>query len=167
MPFLISDTLQIEILRVVEKNTSGELSQKAQSIREDIVYKTEDSDVSVRSEEYGRSLDEFIASPIVGTNNSDSLGNHSAVFDRLGALGIIGIFPYIMFIVAVVKHCLKRLPLHIDKWYYVICLICFITTILLKDMNKLEIWFAICVVAPALLTVSGKKKTYNTNNNLF
>lgn len=153
-PFLTSESVQTGMLGVVEKASWGEISHKAGTIKQDIMNNSESSDVATRSELYEMSLMEFLSSPIWGTNDSNNLGGHSVVFDRMGAYGLMGIVPFILVIIMVVKFTSSLLPPFVNKWYYFICVSCFVLVLLIKGINALEIWLVFCVVSPCLLTMN-------------
>lgn len=153
-PFLISDALQEGVLKTVENASWGEISKKAGAIRYDIQHKSQSSDVATRSELYGQSLNEFFSSPIWGTNNSDDLGGHSAIFDRMGAFGLIGFVSYILVVILIIRFINRSLPPNVNQWYYYLSVISFVTVILLKNMHTLEVWLMFCVFAPSVLSLS-------------
>lgn len=154
LPFLSSESAQTGVLGVVEKAEWGEISHKAKTIKQDIESNIESSDLATRTELYEMSLMEFLNSPIWGSNKSNNIGGHSVIFDRMGAFGLIGIVPFILVIILVIKFSSSLLPLHVNEWYYLICVFCFVMVLLFKGINALEIWLVFCVVSPCLLTMN-------------
>lgn len=152
MPFLFSTALQDGMLSVVESFAQGELKSKVEDVRYGLTHNDATGDVENRNEAYVLSFNTFIESPIWGTNDISRIGYHSAIFDRMACFGLLGTVPYIIILIMMIKVCRANMS-QTSKWYYVVCTICFVTIILLKNMSRLEEWLMFIVVAPAMLTL--------------
>lgn len=152
LPFIFSTTLQDGILKGAENISEGQLKEKIADIRYNITHDSNTGDMANRSDLYWLSIESFFDSPVWGTNDDTKIGFHSAVFDRMGAFGLLGIVPYVVILVLFIQGCRKKMSLS-SRWYYTICIISFCTLLLLKNMSRLEEWMMFIVVAPSLLTL--------------
>ena len=153
LPFILSSSLQNELLGGVESIASGAMKEKVADMRYDLNHDDGTSDLAGRGLLYGRSIDAFISSPIIGTDDYSLIGGHSAVFDRMGAFGLIGFIPFLFIFILSTRFCRKNMPPS-SRWYYTICTICFLALIVMKNMCRLEEWLMYLVVVPSLLSLS-------------
>ncbi len=152
LPFMLSSTLQKGVLGGVESLSMGTTKDKIAAIKESTTSKDDSGDVGTRKERYGLSLSAFMSNPIMGTNNNAEIGEHSAVFDRMGAFGLIGFIPYLLILILSTKCCRINMTLSC-RWFFILCTISFTALIVLKNMSRIEEWFMYLVVAPSLLTL--------------
>lgn len=160
LPFMFSTTLQDGVLSGVEKISEGQLKDKIADARYNLTHDSNTGDMANRSEQYMLSLDSFIKSPIWGTDDDNKIGFHSAIFDRMGAFGLLGIVPFLIILFLCVKECRVNMSIS-SRWYFIICIICFLTLLLLKNMSRLEEWMMFFVVAPSLLTLNRESFKYS------
>ena len=166
LAIMLNDTLQRGALSIAEKVTSGSTNEKIAEMRYNLIHDTEGGDMYNRTEYYALSLGTFFKSPIIGTDEVTQLGMHSSIFDRMGALGIVGSVPYILIIIICISLCWKSINKS-RRWYYVLCTIGFVTLLIMKNVSRVELWLMMMVVAPAVLSldmetfVSKRKKFLN------
>lgn len=112
---------------------------------------------SLRMQLYLHNINEFISSPIWGTNNL--MTDHSVLLDRLGALGLLGFIPFIAIIVSFVKFVSRYLDKS-ERGYFNVTVLVVIMMLLLKGIENKEIWLMFFAVSPLLFYVSHRLK-YN------
>lgn len=151
-PFLFSDTIVGDALGAASKVTSGELQKKLEDAAVSMSSKTTGGDVAVRMELYSESIATFFESPIVGVDDNTKLGGHSALFDRMGAFGLVGVIPWILFIIVFMKFVYRRIPQDVRD-YFMIGAFCFIALMVLKNMSYLYTWYTFMVLLPCMLTL--------------
>ena len=93
------------------------------------------------------SVRSFIENPLVGY---PKIGGHSNMLDRLGGMGILCFFPYLMFLISIFKRCshsLKNSP----RTHFYYCLGVAVVFILLyeKGLFSYEGWAFYAVILPA------------------
>lgn len=156
-PFLLSNTITSSILSGASKLTGGELQKKIETVQKSIDKNRAEGDIDIRYELYSESVRAFVDSPIVGVNDNTKLGGHSALFDRMGAFGIIGVLPWILFVVVFVRYVYRNIPYYAYDFYN-IGLFCFIALMVLKNMSYLYTWFSFMVLLPIMLTLNVDKE---------
>lgn len=111
LPIAASDDVQLAILDAAE-TVLGSESSFADKI-EEFRYSIENEgnmtgDLEGRVDRYNKSLDMFFTNPLWGTNTKP--GNHASLIDRLGALGLLGFIPLMLFFWYSLKHISTYLP---------------------------------------------------------
>ena len=152
MPFVFSNYLQEGVLNILEKVSEGNLKEKVAEARYNLTHDVMTGDMESREKFYTLSVEAFFESPIWGTNNSSKIGGHSAIFDRMGAFGVVGFIPFILIFILLTYYCRKYISPS-NRWYYIICIISFAMLLIVKNMSRLEEWMMVIVVAPAMLTL--------------
>lgn len=149
-PFLFNDNIMLSTLDIAEK-VLGDESIFANKIKEFQIAITMDEmtgDLSGRIDRYGKSLNEFLSNPIVGTNRR--VGNHAALIDRLAALGIVGFFPLVMFFISyfcvVRKHISKE-----GKTFYYEGLFAGFLMLTVKGMWVWPMFYCMFIVMPFII----------------
>ncbi len=107
-----------------------------------------DGDLESRSERYSSSLQALYHNIYLGTN--ERVGGHSALIDRVAALGVVGVLPWIMAIYFAIKYTLKQLPSDI-KLFYLEGISIGLAMLLTKNMANIEMWFCMFFVLPIML----------------
>lgn len=153
LPIVVSTSLQVGLLKRVETVAPGEMKEKVADMQYNLTHNDDTGDIGNRSKKYTLSLLSFIDSPIVGTDDVEQIGYHSAVFDRLGAFGLIGFVPFLLILILTTRFCRKRMSTS-SRWYYLVCTIAFVILLIMKNMCRVEEWLMYLVVAPSLLTLS-------------
>ena len=152
LPFALSTSLQDSLLGVVENYAEGSLKAKVSDARYGLTHDEMTGDISTRQDFYMLSLKTFLESPLTGKNTEEGIGGHSAIFDRLGAFGLVGFLPFLFVLINTTRFCRRRMS-ETQGWYYLICVMCFVMILLAKNMCRLEEWLVYLVVAPAMLTM--------------
>lgn len=111
LPFAASDDVQLAVLDAAE-TVLGSESVFADKI-EEFRYSIENEgnmtgDMQGRVDRYNKSLDMFFTNPLWGTNTKP--GNHASLIDRLGAFGLLGFIPLMLFFWYSLKHISTYLP---------------------------------------------------------
>ena len=112
--------------------------------------------MNVRYGLYEDSFYAFAKSPIIGTDNRDELGGHSAILDRMGAFGLIGIIPWLLVMIWLSRYNYKQMP-HKARDFYLVGLFCFVAMMVLKNMSYFYVWFTFMVLLPCMLTFDVEK----------
>ena len=111
LPIAASDDVQLAVLDAAE-TVLGSESVFADKI-EEFSYSIENKgnmtgDMQGRVDRYNKSLDMFFTNPLWGTNTKP--GNHASLIDRLGAFGLLGFIPLMLFFWYSLKHISTYLP---------------------------------------------------------
>ena len=111
LPIAASDDVQLAVLDAAE-TVLGSESVFAEKI-EEFRYSIENQgkmtgDMQGRVDRYNKSLDMFFTNPLWGTNTKP--GNHASLIDRLGAFGLLGFIPLMLFFWYSLKHISTYLP---------------------------------------------------------
>lgn len=111
LPIAASDDVQLAVLDAAE-TVLGSESVFAEKI-EEFRYSIENEgkmtgDMQGRVDRYNKSLDMFFTNPLWGTNTKP--GNHASLIDRLGAFGLLGFIPLMLFFWYSLKHISTYLP---------------------------------------------------------
>lgn len=111
LPIAASDDVQLAVLDAAE-TVLGSESVFAEKI-EEFRYSIENQgkmtgDMQGRVDRYNKSLDMFFTNPLWGTNTKPE--NHASLIDRLGAFGLLGFIPLMLFFWYSLKHISTYLP---------------------------------------------------------
>lgn len=158
LPILLSPTLQLKIVNgisyVTEENDL--LGSKLQEIEESIEYGDGQGDVAKRNDLYEQSINAFLGSALVGTNEK-SYGGHSAILDRLATLGIFGVIPFYIYLMLVFRDTKKMMP-DSAKQYYYLGIIAVIVLLFMKNMSYWPTWCATFFLLPNMLLLNKHNK---------
>ena len=148
---LLNDSVMLKVLNVAEQIVPEEnkITGKILNFEESIQNENADGSLQQRGDLYRMSLDAFISNPILGTDDKP-LGGHSALLDRLGTLGLLGIIPFMSFIISLYKMIKYRLPSHSRMFFY-IGMAGFIIMLATKNMNNIYVWLYSMCLLPALI----------------
>lgn len=149
---LISDYIAMFIRNMAEmmgsegSNTAN--YQRLYELSDYLLYGDKGEDMSLRSELYDKTTQAFVANPLLGTD--DAIGGHSALLDRLAALGIIGITPLVVFLFSTSLFFLKKLK-RSYHFYYLLGVTSAIVMLISKNMANTEMWLCLLTFLPLLL----------------
>lgn len=121
---------------------------------------TETYDVEGRTELYKYSLDTFIHNPLFG-NASGKNGGHNFFLDHFARSGVVGMAPFIIYMVRRFK-CALRILSNPSKTIYAICIIGFIILGLLKGMSGIDFWTYMYVYIPCMLKLAESLTKHKT-----
>ena len=110
-PIVVSDDVQLAVLDAAEAVLGPEsvFAEKIEEFRYSIENEGKMSgDMQGRIDRYNKSLDMFFTNPLWGTNTKP--GNHASLIDRLGAFGLLGFIPLMLFFWYSLKHISTYLP---------------------------------------------------------
>lgn len=111
LPIAASDDVQLAVLDAAETVLGSEsvFTDKIEEFRYSIENKGNmTGDMQGRVDRYNKSLDMFFTNPLWGTNTKP--GNHASLIDRLGAFGLLGFIPLMLFFWYSLKHISTYLP---------------------------------------------------------
>lgn len=111
LPIAASDDVQLAVLDAAETVLGSEsvFADKIEEFRYSIENEGKMSgDMQGRVDRYNKSLDMFFTNPLWGTNTKP--GNHASLIDRLGAFGLLGFIPLMLFLWYSLKHISTYLP---------------------------------------------------------
>lgn len=136
LPFILSDTLVFGVLNTLDEVLTGTYFHSKVSDFADFASTGKTSgDIQSREILYAKSIMQWLQSPLYGTN--DVPGYHSALFDRLATLGLLGFIPLILFIYHQMKYTANKLNFGARIFYYEGFLVG-ILLLLLKDSDDWE-----------------------------
>lgn len=110
-------------------------------------------DAEERIELYTESWNGFLESILFGTNKAT--GSHSSLLDRLAHLGLLGLVPFFLFIIAQMKM-IKKYTGNNLFIYYFLGMLLFILMISLKNMYFWEMAIIAYTILPFTIIVYGK-----------
>ena len=113
-------------------------------------------DVEGRVDLYRYSIDTFFKNPLLGSS-AGKIGGHNFFLDHFARLGILGMTPFILFIITRFKAALKVLSTK-AQIVYMICILGFIALGFLKGMNGIDFWTYMFVYIPCILQYSDSLK---------
>lgn len=111
LPIAASDDVQLAVLDAAETVLGSEsvFADKIEEFRYSIGNEGNmTGDMQGRVDRYSKSLDMFFTNPLWGTNTKP--GNHASLIDRLGAFGLLGFIPLMLFFWYSLKHISTYLP---------------------------------------------------------
>jgi O-antigen ligase/polysaccharide polymerase Wzy-like membrane protein len=115
--------------------------------------------VNIRFERYNIAWDAFINNPFFG--NFQGTGGHSFLIDRLASYGIIGAFPFFLFLYFSLKKNYTLIP-EDSRPYYMISIIIFIILALSKNLGGIQLYLYLLVFLPGLAFLGlSKSKQYD------
>lgn len=152
---LLNDSVTLSLLKGFETIVPEEnkITGKIINFEETIQNENADGSLQYRSNLYVMSFNEFLKHPVIGVNKSNNLGGHSAFLERLATLGIIGIIPYVAFIVLLMKSVIKFMP-EKSLFFLYIGFIGFIIMIGTKNMSNIYLWLYSFALLPSLIIIN-------------
>lgn len=152
---LLNDSVSLSLLQNLETIVPEEnkITGKIINLEETIQNENADGSLQTRSNLYMMSFNEFLKHPILGVNKTDNLGGHSAFLERLATLGILGIVPYIIFIVLLMKYVIRFIPEESIFFLY-IGFIAFIIMLGTKNMSNIYLWLYSFVLLPSIIIIN-------------
>ena len=161
LPLVLNEDLIIQIIDYLCDLVGGEgaFYERLVDIQESIIYDQTQGDLDARISLYTQSSEAFFTSIIWGTNIS--LGGHSAIVDRLAALGLVGFVPYVVFIWKHIKTTF-RLIAPDTKLFYLEGLLAGIMMLMTKNMSNWEMWLTMFFLLPAMVLYFGPKDKTRT-----
>ena len=161
-----SEDIMLPLLRNLDNlmNNQGYFHSKIIEFENLIVYGETSGDMEQREDLYMTTWNAIISNPIFGVDSE--IGGHSFLLDRWGALGLIGVIPFLCFLFSQVKMFAKKISSAYFFYYYE----GFFLTLLmlaLKNVAGWESWLFLFTVLP-LLTIyierMGVNKKWYKNN---
>ena len=153
-PFLLSKNIQLGILDAADR-VAGEniyFHRKISYFQEAIT--SDNSDImESRDYLYEMSFESLIGNPILGTNLE--IGGHSSILDRFATLGLLGMIPFVLFLIFQFKTTIKKID-RTDTSFYVIGFLMGIMMCCLKSAWYWEMHFAMFVFLPVSIIMFRK-----------
>lgn len=149
-PLIISDKVQLATLDMAESILGKEsvFAEKIDEFRYSVNNEDMTGDMQGRVDRYNKSISLFVNSPIWGSNSKP--GNHAALIDRLGSLGLLGFIPLMLFFMYVIKDVSRYLSHKSLTFYYEGIFAGFIM-LATKGMWVWPIFFNLLILLPFLL----------------
>ena len=113
-------------------------------------------DIEARGNKYRMTTDVLQGNYLLGSD--EEMGGHSSFYDRLGALGIIGIIPYICFLFLQIKITRSFIPRECHVYYFLGMVAAFIM-LFLKNTSNWHTWSIFLLFMPLMIILFN-----NTNN---
>ena len=113
-------------------------------------------DINARANKYKITTEALSGHLLLGSNKP--MGEHSSFYDRLGSLGIIGIIPYVWFLVMQIKITRSYIPKEC-KVYYFLGMVAAFTMLALKNTSNWHTWSIFLLFMPLMIILF-----YNPNN---
>lgn len=145
-PFLLSKDIQLSILDGADGIIpDGSYFHRKIDVFRESVLNPEADVMETREHLYEKSSSEFFAHPIFGSNNP--VGGHSSFLDRLATLGIIGIIPFVLFLITQFKETQRIINPH-ARMFYVVGFSMGILMCCMKTSWNLDMHFSMFVFLP-------------------
>lgn len=147
---LSNDSIILSILEWFDGVIGGEgyFHSKVRDFEDLIVYGQTGGDIEARSDLYNESLDAVISNPIFGVN--EKIGEHSALIDHWGYLGLVGFIPYILFFIFQIKNSYWMIQQK-NRLFYIEGVFAAIVMLSLKAFDGWEICLFIITISPLLI----------------
>lgn len=146
-----SKEIMLPLLRDLDDllNNEGYFHKKILSFEELIAYGETSGDMEEREDLYMITWKAIISNSVIGVDYET--GGHSTLLDCWGRLGIIGLIPFLLFIISQVKMSCQRISKNSRLYYYEGVFVAFIMLVL-KNVAGWESWLFLFTVLP-LLTI--------------
>ena len=153
-PVLSNKDVQVGMLKGLNLLVPEEanIHRKIEDIEASIIYGDAEGTVENRTIQYGLTIDEFLKHPLLGT--SELTGGHSSVLDRFATLGIVGMFPFVLFLILFSKSVLRSLPRD-RHFYYLLGFFSAIVMLTSKNAMSWAMWLCVLFLLPGILLFVG------------
>lgn len=115
-----------------------------------------EGDFSTRMDLYTKSINQGYSDFLFGSDGA-LLGNHSSFLDRFGSLGLVGILPYLIFLMVTVSYSLRFIPSQY-KVYYWIGLFSSFLMLAFKSINSWKFWLLALFILPVAIIIFAPKE---------
>lgn len=162
VPVIVSDTIQIEIIRAVETVVGDEsaYTSKLEELERIRAYDVEGGgDIQTRSELLDNTIESIMEAPLFGVNDR-TFGNHNALLDRWAQYGVIAFLSIVLYIIWMVKFTWKHIPYNY-RIFYLIGVSASLLMMFSKSMFAWYQWFPFLVVLPIMIYFCGNIKNEN------
>lgn len=163
LPLIFSSELFTNIINYVSSLLGQETlyTERFEELKDYSQSGTASGDFGARIVKYDISFTRFLENPIIGTDKST--GGHSAIFDRLASLGLVGWIPYILYIISIIKRQGKMLSQKTVFFFY-LGIVAAIFMLATKNMSNWDTWFVAFCMLPVSVWVI-EKETQNLEIN--
>lgn len=153
-PILTNKDVQVGFLEGLNSIVpeDANIHRKIYDIEDSIIYGEAEGSVENRTIKYDLTKNEFIKHPLLGT--SEAVGGHSSILDRLATLGILGMIPFVLFLVLFSKSVLRSLPQD-RHFYYLLGLFSAIMMLTAKSAMNWAMWLCVLFLLPGILLFLG------------
>jgi hypothetical protein len=155
LPFILEAPFVLGLLDWLDGLVGDEsfFHVKIMDIEDTIIYGDASGDVEARQGKYDKTLDAIVDNLMIGTNEGS--GGHSALFDRLASLGLVGFIPLITMMILQIKYAVK----HIDRqylFYYYLGVLAAFLMITTKNIAGWDTWFFLFTALPFMVDLNSK-----------
>lgn len=156
LPFFFFKDLMAQTLGFLSSLfPEGNVNDRIIDLEQSLISNEAQGDMEGRMSLYTSSVNDFVTSILLGSNNKP--GGHSALLDKLAALGLIGIIPYIIFIWLQFKQMSKIIPRK-NRLFYYEGFLAGIMMLTFKNMDSWEMWLMMFVMLPMLTLYLGSDR---------
>lgn len=151
----IDDDVQLGMIYYLETvvPTDNANYGKLKNFEDNIKYGSDDAgDITSRKKLYNRTITTIISHPIFGTDDKNEIGGHSTFMDRFAMLGLVGIIPFLLFLIWMFKDVYYNIHSN-NRVIYLIGIICFSAMLILKNMTGTWMFLAVFVMLPAMINL--------------
>lgn len=160
-PVAFSSSIQLSILKSIDSIVPVDniVSRKIQDLEMSVVFGDAEGGLQQRQEKYDMTIEAIQKNIVIGVDDA-ILGDHSSLLDRLGALGLVGMIPYFLFLFCQLKSIARYLG-NTQRLYFYIAIGCALIMLLLKNSSYWAMWFLLFSLLPGLLWAgdAGESKT--------
>lgn len=158
LPFALNADLLMDLLYKLEDFfAGGSFAPKIRQFQETLWSgSAEGTDADNRSQLYSLSFEMFLSNILIGTN--EPVGGHSALLDRLGALGLAGFLPLAFFFFFQIKKTLLYIKDRSLYSHYIIGVVFAIAMMSVKSMFDWSMLMITFLILPISVSVLGADK---------
>ena len=152
LPFALSDTILTDFLNFLDNIFAGtHFSSKVTDFIDLAETGNASGDIAARESLYLKSIEQWTQNPLLGSN--DRPGHHSAIFDRLSSLGLVGSIPLLCFLFSQIKYTINKIS-NKARIYYYEGLYVGLALLFLKDSDDWETFLMLFLVMPLIIYVN-------------
>lgn len=144
--FWLSNGLLHELSFIFSDTAFG---SKFDDIEMTMTLGTARGDINSRMDKYSITINAMEARNFIWGSN-EPMGGHSALFDRLGSLGLLGFIPYLAFLYLQIKFTLRFIPRE-GKVYYLLGGIAAFVMLFLKNTSNWHLWSTFLLYLPIMI----------------
>lgn len=148
--FIVNDSMMLWLLDGIDNliGYEGYFHEKIIDFEDSIIYGESSGDLEGRMDLYEQTTKSISESFLFGTQSA--VGGHSALLDRLASLGIVGMIPFVGFLIVEFRTIKKYIPSN-GYIYFILSWISALVMLLTKNNSGWHMWFYLITVLPLLL----------------
>ncbi len=142
-----NDTLMIGLLDSFDQMVGheGYFHEKVDDFKDAIMHGESSGDIETRKNLYQATWNAILENPIIGVNRE--AGSHSLILDHWGYLGLVGLIPFLFFVIAQLRMMGHMIPQKARVCYYESVAIT-VVMMFVKNTDMWEMWLCLFTMLP-------------------